>query len=221
MKGADLITELKRKFGVTTSRALRDELGISHLRRIRDQKSQVTPRQVAGLLVSAQKRAVERSQSEMIRPVVEFYPIKPVPSKDGAGKKFRLFPTGKNDTKYTDDLRDVLNSSHGIYIFYDTRGRAIYAGKAKELTLWREMNNVLNRERTSQTVYRVKHPKTNVRFRTMEEKNRQPRMRAVLLHEMAAYISAYQVERDMIDSLEALLVRGFANDLLNSRMEKF
>jgi hypothetical protein len=43
----------------------------------------------------------------------------------------------------------------------------------------------------------------------------------VPLHELAIYFSAYQVDDEMVDKLEALLVRSFANDLLNVRMEKF
>ena len=40
------------------------------------------------------------------------------------------------------------------------------------------------------------------------------------LYELAAYISAYMVADEMINELEALLVRVFPNDLLNKRIEK-
>ena len=53
------------------------------------------------------------------------------------------------------------------------------------------------------------------------EKPRQPRKSALKLSELAAYVSVYEVDAAMIDELEALLVRGFANDLLNARMERF
>jgi len=36
-----------------------------------------------------------------------------------------------------------------------------------------------------------------------------------------AYFSAYDVALDMINNIEALLVRVYANGLLNARMEKF
>ena len=39
------------------------------------------------------------------------------------------------------------------------------------------------------------------------------------LHAIAAYLSAYAVPIGLISKIEALLVRGFANDLLNTRME--
>ena len=41
------------------------------------------------------------------------------------------------------------------------------------------------------------------------------------LHDLATYFSAYEVADVMIDDLEALMVRSFANDLLNIRMERF
>ena len=37
---------------------------------------------------------------------------------------------------------------------------------------------------------------------------------------MASYFSAYKVDDGMIGDVEALLVRSFANDLLNIRMER-
>jgi hypothetical protein len=84
-----------------------------------------------------------------------------------------------------------------------------------------EMKNAFNRDREMQTVYRVKHPERIKEFRPAHEKNRQPRRRPVSLSGLAAYVSAFQVVPGMIDDLEALLVRGFANDLLNARMERF
>ena len=41
------------------------------------------------------------------------------------------------------------------------------------------------------------------------------------LFDLAAYFSAYEVADGMIEELEALLVRAFANDLLNVKMETF
>ena len=50
---------------------------------------------------------------------------------------------------------------------------------------------------------------------------RQPKDTQLELFEMAHYFSAYNINYGMIDELEALMVRGFANDLLNVRMETF
>jgi len=84
------------------------------------------------------------------------------------------------------------------------------------------MTNAFNRKRGElQTIKRVRHPKTKVTYRTSDEKARQIHDYEVPLHELAAYFSAYEVTDGMIPEVESLLVRSFANDLLNKRMEKF
>lgn len=223
MRGSELLDALKRKFRTETAKELKSKLGVSGMvvRGWRIQKRNITSRQVANIVASARRAAVEESRREMIKPIVEFLPLNVTLSKGGQGVKYRLFPFDEEQSRYLRELRDALRQAHGVYIFYDSRGRALYAGKAKRTSLWNEMNYVLNRRREGQSLYRVKHPKRSVRFRPSDEKRRQPRERPVLLHEVATYASAYEVEHSVIDSLEALLVRGFANDLLNTRMETF
>jgi hypothetical protein len=85
----------------------------------------------------------------------------------------------------------------------------------------KELKNAYNRERGDvQSIYRVTHPNNNYHFKSSEEKSRQIRRLSVPIFELAAYFSAYEVEKDLINKLEALLVRAFANDLLNVRMER-
>ncbi len=109
-----------------------------------------------------------------------------------------------------------------IYLFYDSRGRSIYAGKTEEQSLWSEMTNAFNRRRGEvQKIKRVKHPVRNVQFRGAEEKRRLIVDRPVLLRDLAHYFSAYSVPEGLIGKLEALIVRAFANDLLNIKMENF
>lgn len=87
------------------------------------------------------------------------------------------------------------------------------------------MKDAFNRNRNKservQTVVRAIHPTRNKEFLTAEEQHRQLRKTQLELSELAAYFSAYEVDGEMIDELEALLVRGFANDLLNVKMETF
>jgi hypothetical protein len=84
------------------------------------------------------------------------------------------------------------------------------------------MNLAFNRNRKDvQEIMRVKHPERNQAFKTSDEKRRQIRPHAVALHQIASYVSAYKVADGMINELEAMLVRSFANDLLNVRMEHF
>ncbi len=123
---------------------------------------------------------------------------------------------------YRIGLKDELSEHHGVYIFFDSRGQAIYTGKARRQTLWKEINLAFNRRRGDvQKMKRVRHPERKQDYRTSDEKARQITEHVVSLHELAAYFSAYRVEDSMIDDLEALLVRSFANDLLNKKMENF
>ncbi|QDR27038.1 helix-turn-helix transcriptional regulator [Pseudomonas aeruginosa] len=94
-------------------------------------------------------------------------------------------------------------------------------GKAREQSLWKEMNLAFNRPRAIQKIVLVPHPKRNQTFSPGHEKLRQPKDTQLELCDLAYFFSAYQVVDGMINDLEALMVRGFANDLLNVKMETF
>lgn len=221
MNAIELIAELKRKYGIRTNRALAAKLGMSEValnnwsRRVKP----LTPRQVANALESSAASAVESSQRGTIRALVEFFPIEA--HEVGKVGKYEVVPTGNTAGQHYTGLRKVLESEKGLYIFYDTRGRALYAGQTKKQNIWKEMNLAFNRDRSAQTVTLAKHPKKDVQFLTANEKVRQPRSVNLKLHDLAAYFSAFAVADGMIDELEALLVRAFPNDLLNYKMEKF
>ena len=221
MKADELIAELKRKLSIKTDRELAAHLGMTQIGLInwKQKKTPLTPRQIANAIDKASQVAVSKSQRGMLRPIAEFYPLDAVESAGGV--KYELFPTGRVENPLHAGLRAMLAAAKGIYIFYDTRGRAIYAGKAKRQSLWNEMKNVFNRDRDTQTVYRVKHLTQGNTFVPAHVKPRQPRRTQLRLNDLAAYVSAYEVDSARINDLEALLVRGFANDLLNVRMERF
>ena len=155
---------------------------------------------------------------------MEFFEIDLCDSRYGAS--FELFGIKDESGKvhpYYAGLRSELESKHGVYIFFDSRGQAIYAGKARRQTLWKEMNLALNRDRGAvQTIKRVRHPAgRRMEYRTSDEKDRQIVDQQVSLSGIASYFSAYEVVDEMIEDVEALLVRSFANDLLNIKMERF
>lgn len=224
MKGSVVIAAVKRKLRVLTDKAVAQKLGMS-IPSIREWKKRlsVTPRQLAELIYRANRAGATNFQDTVIRPLVEFYPIERTESRQRA--YYELFSTKEADGKqhpYRAGLQAELADHHGIYVFFDSRGQAIYAGKARRLSLWKEMNSAFNRERGGvQRIKRVEHPARKQRYRNSDEKARQITDNAVPLHELAAYMSAYDVKDGMIDDLEALLVRSFANDLLNVRMERF
>lgn len=186
-------------------------------------RTTVTARQVAGLVDTASKQAATHFGASVVRPLVEFYPITACDSKHGA--RVELFDSkDERGTQhpFRHGLRTELDAKHGVYIFFDSRGQAIYAGKARKQSLWREMNLAFNRERGElQTVKRVKHPVRKQEYKTSDEKARQIVDYAVPLYEIAHYFSAYEVTQSLVEDVEALLVRSFANNLLNKRMERF
>ena len=229
MDGNELVRLLEAKVakrnGTKTAAdsVLAKGLGVSvqGLNNLRDEN--LTPRQVAGLVEKAWQAGRKATEDEAVRPVVEFFKIARTDSKRGA--RSELFSINDEDGEehgYLSSLRDELDKTYGIYVFHDSRGRAIYAGKAKEQTLWKEMNSAFNRYRGNvQSIRRVAHPSRNVAYRTTDEKARQVRKEVVNLDQIATYFSAYEVAYGLIGKFESLVVRAFANDLLNVRMETF
>ena len=215
MTGAKLITALKRKFRVSNDTALANHTGVSipAVQMWKNRRS-VTPRQIASLVHKASY------QSNVIRPVVEMFPIARSESRQGAS--YEIFSSSRDDKTehlYRKGLKEQLSEYHGIYIFYDSRGRAIYAGKARRQSLWKEMNLAFNRDRGEvQSIKRVSHP---ARSQHYDVEPRRIVGETVVLHELATYLSAYHVPDAMINDLESMLVRSFANDLLNIKIERF
>jgi hypothetical protein len=224
MRGSVVISAFKKRFRLTTDRALAERLGIT-VQAIQNWKNRkiVTPRQLAGLVQSAGKAGARHFQVTAIRPLVEFCRVEKSESKHGINYEvFDRRDTAGKLHPYRNGLKEELDVHHGVYIFFDSRGRAIYAGKARRQTLWREANLAFNRARGAvQKIKRVRHPERKQLYRTSDEKSRQISDHLVPLYELASYFSAYAVADSMIDDLEALLVRSFANDLLNARTERF
>ena len=155
-----------------------------------------------------------RVPAHAIRPIVEFYPLHRTPSRQAV--RWEILDNSKVRPKL---IRQELRLAHGIYVFYDSQFGAIYLRKANRRSLWTELKSAFNRNREAQTVWRVKHPKTGKAFRPAYQRKRRIRRRKVLLHEIAAYVSAYEVGDKLINNLEALMMRAFPNELTNARME--
>ena len=187
------------------------------------QGKHLTNLEIAGLIARTRRVAAEEGAEKAlhsaIRPIVEFFPIEPVESKQGAN--WEPFHTGQDAPLPDKGLRKELEKARGIYLFYDSRGQALYAGKTVRNTLWAEMKSAFNRDRKHQKLNRIKHPGRNQEFVPASKKLRPIKQTSVRLVEMAAYFSAYEITPGIIDDVEAILIRAFANDLLNTRMEKF
>ena len=221
MNATELIDALAKKLETTSQAELAAVLGVSvgTLNNWKNRGEDLSPQQVASALAKSRSAAVQKAQIETIQPIVEFYPIDCTGTDRGAS--WQVFDGGSDASSYAQGLKAALKDSYGIYIFYDSRGRALYVGKAREQTIWKEMNLAFNRKRDVQTIALVQHPERNQEFKPGYEKLRQPKDTQLELFDLACYFSAYHVDDGMINDLEALMVRGFANDLLNVRMETF
>jgi hypothetical protein len=227
VNGKELIDQVRRSIAVAgspapTDRALAAYLGIS-LTSLANWRSRevITTRQLAGLLSAVAKASKRRAEAEAIKPIVEFFQIQQ--ATVGNGDTYRIFDAGKGDDEhpYLAGLKRELEAHRGVYIFDDSRGRALYTGKTKAQSLWKEINLAYNRDRDPnlQRILRVQHPERRQDFRTSDEMRRQIRPINVRLHELAEYVSAYQVSDGMIGDIESLLIRAFPNDLLNKKIE--
>lgn len=217
MEGKRVIAALERQLGARGDEALADALGCTTqaVARWRDSPS-LTTRQVVSMVVGRGKAATAQVAQHSLYAIVEFFPVTPV--RRGARGTVDLFDATQDD--YRRGLRKVLDQTSGVYVFYDSRGRALYVGKAQRQSLWRELRSALNRSRGGQTLTRVVHD-TSAPFELDRDSKRALVSRQVPLAELAAYFTAWEVDPVvMIPQVEALLIRSFANDTLNVRMER-
>lgn len=229
MNGDDLLNEFARRImkerGTKTvaDSIVAKYLGVTQPALANYRGKELTPKQVVNLVEKYAKASEKNLVEKTVVPIVEFFYIDAIESKRGAA--WQIFWTVEDDGSehpYYAGLKNQLDQSHGIYIFHDSRGRAIYAGKAQRQSLWTEMNKAFNRDRGEvQNIKRVNHPHRRIDFRRLDEKKRQIVKQDVALHHIASYFSAYAVPDALIGKFEALIVRAFANDLLNVRMENF
>ena len=222
MQGSEFIDMMKKVLGVTTNKELASFLGITaeHISRLYKQES-LSEKYVDRRLIHAhkeiQRRARKQAFQTAISPLVEFYPIDLTLSRRAAN--WELFDA--NSSTYAAGLRDSLEEHHGIYVFFDSRGKSIYAGKAKRQTLWAEMKSALNRDKKNlQQMMSVSHPTRNQPFIPACDQRRRIVECNVYLADIATYFSAYSVADEFIDVAESLLIRCFPNNLLNKRMEQ-
>lgn len=223
MKSTELLRHLTKKLGMKSDAELAAVLGIKPhaLHHWRKETTSLTALQVANAINNAHKAAQSHVHSHAIKPIVEFFPIDSVEA-GRLGNRLQVFPTGPDCGKHLQGLCNILTAAKsGLYIFYDTRGKALYAGQTQKQSIWKEMNLAFNRDRSAQVMTLVRHPTKDVSFQPAHVKVRQPTDRTLRLHDLAAYFSAYEVLPAMVDDLEALLIRAFPNDMLNYKMEKF
>lgn len=231
VKGVELVAALRKHFAAlnnvetVTDSSLARQLGQTqaNIGLWKGRQSDLTTRQMVNLLKNYRKAVEAELASKCITPIVEFFPVSRVESKHRAKLEIFSVKDGAADHPYRAGIKKALCEAQGLYFFYDSRGRALYAGQTNRQTLWNEINGAFNRERGKelQSIKIVSHPERKQRYERYDEKTRQITQVAVSLHEVAEFFSAYEVHPLMINNLESLVIRSFANDLLNKKMEHF
>ena len=221
MNSKELVDELRVKYNYPNNRHLSEKLGLSYstVQKWSNEPRNLTVKQVVGVIEKVRQQSVFDAHSYSIKPIVEYYPIEVAESQQGT--HWELFNADVSGNKRQEDIKGYLKDCCGVYVFYDSRGEALYVGKAKEQSLWNEMKNAFNRDRQTQKIKLVSHPYTGTGFKPAFESPRKIEKTNLQLADMASYFSAYEVEDDMINNVEAFLVRVFANSILNVKMEKF
>lgn len=221
LNSKEIIDELRVRYKSPNNKHLSELLGLSYstVQMWTNEPKEITAKQIVNLIDKVSKKSVYYAHSYSIKPIVEYYPIDVAESQHG--KHWELFDSDLSGNKRQEDIKEYLRNCCGIYVFYDSRGEALYIGKAKEQNLWDEMKNAFNRNRQTQKIKVVSHPYTGTGFKPAFESPRKIEKTNLQLADMASYFSAYEVEEDMINNIEALLVRVFANSILNVKMEKF
>ena len=226
---ARLINKLKEHYQVERSNALANQLSATDQKRAgwntkiaawpKDPKP-LSHTEILNLVKDAVDAAIKREREkiskEFIKPLVEYFPIEKVESKHG--KNYEISPPDSYKKEWGTLRKDLQKAKSGIYIFYDSSGRAIYIGKTAgtTITLWARMKLSFNHDQQkSRQLYRIDHsPKAKTQDQKLGPK-------PVQLHELAKYFSAYEVEPHMVHNVEALLIRAFADNLMNKKMETF
>ncbi len=231
--GERLVSTLMTRLHITRKNDLAEYFGkqpaqITNWERLTKITPTVVVNMVSALKQAMEKRALEDHKKLLkeakderedslihsINPLIEYAPIEKIDwttARPTSGNA-ELKPRGGFDVP----LRTQLEHKHGVYVFYDSFLRPIYVGKAKDMDLWQESGRQFRRPINTTDVANYNHPVTN----QIEVARKMSSVKFYVCH-VACYISAYEIQREMIDSVEALLIRTNWNGLTNKKIESF
>ena len=128
MQASALLAALSKKLNTNSQTELAKVLGVSVQTLInwKNRGEDLSPTQIASAITKSCEVARNRAHFDAIKPIVEYYEIDAI--EKGTG--WQIFDGGDNDTLHARGLRSALAEASGVYIFYDSRGKSIYAGKA-------------------------------------------------------------------------------------------
>ena len=186
----NMVQALEQTYGKVSQKTIAAKLGVSQAAVSnwitgRSEPNKTSIGKLLGLFA-------EHQASSLISPIVEFEPIIPVRS----GASWRLAPENEERVK------PLLQRKKGIYVFYDSSGRATYLGKS-EKDLWGEAKQ------------RLKAPANRPFYNPGKKAHKEQ-------GEITRFLSAYEVVVPAaIKNMESFMLRAFANDLMNRNGGKF
>ena len=175
-----------------------------------ERKKDLNNTEIFGLIKKSRRSAVQNS----INVITEYYPIELTRLRENHD-----FIDAKRDPNHT-KLKNELSKSFGVYVFYDSSGRAIYVGKAVRQSLYSEMRSAFNRFRNevkdTMVIIRSAHTKNKMK---KVKFNKPIKRHRVSISDVSAYFSAFRIDKNLISTIEAIMIRAFANNLTNSKIE--
>ncbi|MCY3751102.1 MAG: hypothetical protein OXG54_06840 [Gammaproteobacteria bacterium] len=205
-------TDLANRLGTTSQKRNSWRTKIANWKR---NSGPLSDTEILNLIRDITEASAKEIYKGFTKQIVEYFPIEKVVSR--GGKKYEISPPHDMRQRFNDLRKRLEKTKTGIYIFYDSSGRAIYVGKTEGETdsLWGRMKGSFNQnQQKSRKIYGVNHSSNTKVVRKLEPQS-------VQLHELAKYFSAYQTHPEMTHNIEALLIRAFADNLMNKRMENF
>lgn len=187
-----LFDALKDEYGSVSQSEMAEALGVSTMTINNWVNGKTTPNKtnLSKIIVFFREHAA----SSLIRPILEFTPIAPV----RAGKQWNFSAS----TAQIARIKKVTKKIHGIYVFYDSSGKAVYLGKT-ENCLYTESKQRLK----AQPFVPIYVPA-------------KPRYGEVA--ERACFVSYYQVAiTSAVKNIESFMLRAFTNDLQNRNSGHF
>jgi hypothetical protein len=212
MKGNILVEILGKELKTSKKTAIARALNVSPtlISNLANQKRELSARQVGNIIRRIVNYTTNTLIDNAVETIVEYFPVEPHKNRT------RWHPLNKSSHP---ELAELLEKSVGIYVYYNSEGKVIYLGKA-ERSLMSEMIQTYNRSfKDNYVIFAVRHPRD--RFKPKPDGTmRSLRKQEVILADTASFFSCYKVDSGLILSLEALLIRIAANNLINVRMEK-
>lgn len=195
IKGKLIHDRIKKKMALKNDSELAKFFSVKPQQISTYNKKEFSANIIANYIKKAYEKGVrdqrEKMQDNAINCILEYAPIERCPKTDGFTN-----PPGTQE-----DYRKMLKNKKGIYVFYGSMFTPIYIGKTVKQDLWSEMKVAYNKKE-------------------IKSHHRICREGRTIIKDVAHYISAYEVDENIISAVEAIMIRSFINIIDNVKAER-